>query len=147
MVIACTNLTNIWEPTKQKCKHIVIYDMNFIKYQQCYSNKVINLPSNVQSRQVHLLIKKKTLFYVHIRSLKSSPTEIFLIFYRIFWLLFVIMSWYGSSLLIAAQYDAFQNNPISFVVETTYKDWNTDFPSVALCEHDNTARIEHISDL
>lgn len=32
MVIACTNLTNIWEPTKQKYKHIVIYDMNFIKY-------------------------------------------------------------------------------------------------------------------
>ncbi|KAM3965119.1 sodium channel protein Nach [Aphomia sociella] len=65
---------------------------------------------------------------------------------RIFWLMFVALSWYGSSLLIAAQYDAFQNNPISFVVETTYKDWDTNFPSVAICENDNTRRIEEISD-
>ncbi|XP_052753344.1 sodium channel protein Nach-like [Galleria mellonella] len=65
---------------------------------------------------------------------------------RIFWLIFVALSWYGSSLLIAAQYDAFQNNPISFVVETTYKDWDTHFPSVAVCENDNTKRIEEISD-
>lgn len=67
-------------------------------------------------------------------------------FYRIFWLIFVILSWYGSSLLIAAQYNAFQNNPISFVVETTYKDWDTHFPSVAVCENDNTNRIEEVSD-
>lgn len=67
-------------------------------------------------------------------------------FCRIFWLLFVALSWYGSSQLIAAQYDAFQNNPISFVVETTYKDWNTFFPSVVVCESDNTNRIEEISD-
>ncbi|XP_013186814.1 pickpocket protein 19 [Amyelois transitella] len=65
---------------------------------------------------------------------------------RIFWLAFVGISWYGSSLLIQAQYAAYQNKPISFVVETTYKDWNTDFPSVAVCENDNTRRIEAISD-
>ncbi|XP_053609848.1 pickpocket protein 19-like [Plodia interpunctella] len=65
---------------------------------------------------------------------------------RIFWLAFVALSWYGSSLLIQAQYKAYQNYPISFVVETTYKDWNTDFPSVAVCENDNTKRIEEISD-
>ncbi|KAG6443740.1 hypothetical protein O3G_MSEX003027 [Manduca sexta] len=65
---------------------------------------------------------------------------------RIFWLIFVILSWYGSSLLIAAQYDAFQNNPISFVVETAYKDWDTHFPSIAICENDNPKRIEEISD-
>ncbi|XP_049873455.1 pickpocket protein 28-like [Pectinophora gossypiella] len=64
----------------------------------------------------------------------------------IFWSVLVALSWYGSSLLIAAQYRAFQNNPISFVVETTYKDWNTHFPSVAICENDNTKRIEEISD-
>ncbi|XP_050351156.1 sodium channel protein Nach [Nymphalis io] len=65
---------------------------------------------------------------------------------RIFWLIFVILSWYGSSLLIAAQYDAFRNNPISFVVETTYKDWNTQFPSIAVCETENSGRIENVSD-
>ncbi|KAL0883196.1 hypothetical protein ABMA27_016633 [Loxostege sticticalis] len=65
---------------------------------------------------------------------------------RFAWLVFVALSWYASFLLIVAQYDAFQNNPISFVVETTYKDWNTEFPSVAVCENDNTKRIEEISD-
>lgn len=66
--------------------------------------------------------------------------------YRIFWLVFVALSWYASSLLIAAQYDAYLNNPISFVVETTYKDWNTYFPAVAVCENDNSKRAEEISD-
>ncbi|XP_028042914.1 sodium channel protein Nach-like [Bombyx mandarina] len=65
---------------------------------------------------------------------------------RIFWLVFVALSWYASSLLIAAQYDAYLNNPISFVVETTYKDWNTYFPAVAVCENDNSKRAEEISD-
>ncbi|XP_045448255.1 sodium channel protein Nach-like [Melitaea cinxia] len=66
---------------------------------------------------------------------------------RLFWLIFVILSWYGSMLLIAAQYDAFQNKPISFVVETTYKDWNTQFPSIAVCENENSGRIENVSDI
>ncbi|XP_013145066.1 PREDICTED: sodium channel protein Nach [Papilio polytes] len=65
---------------------------------------------------------------------------------RIFWLIFVALCWFGSSLLIAAQYDAYQNYPISFVVETTYKDWNTYFPSIAICENDNMRRIEAVSD-
>ncbi|XP_072949205.1 uncharacterized protein [Epargyreus clarus] len=65
---------------------------------------------------------------------------------RFFWLILVVLSWYGSSLLIAAQYDAFLNNPISFVVETTYKDWNTNFPAVAVCEHDNMASVEEVAD-
>ncbi|XP_045483966.1 pickpocket protein 19-like [Pieris rapae] len=62
------------------------------------------------------------------------------------WLFFVCLSWYCSSLLIAAQYNAFLNNPISFVVETTYTNWTTKFPSIAVCETDNIARIEEISD-
>ncbi|XP_068633535.1 pickpocket protein 28-like [Battus philenor] len=65
---------------------------------------------------------------------------------RVCWLIFVALCWYGSALLISAQYDAFQNYPISFVVETTYKDWDTYFPSVAICENDNTAHIETVSD-
>ncbi|CAK1548750.1 unnamed protein product [Leptosia nina] len=65
---------------------------------------------------------------------------------RLFWLTFVSLSWYCSSLLIAAQYHSFVNNPISFVVETTYKDWATYFPAVAVCENDNVPRIEVVSD-
>lgn len=79
----------------------------------------------------------------------ACPTRSYYYFnacFRIFWLIVVALSWYGSSLLIAAQYDAFQNNPISFVVETTYKDWNTEFPAVVVCENDNSNRVEAISD-
>lgn len=57
-----------------------------------------------------------------------------------------MISWYGSTLLIFASWDAFRNNPISFVVETTYKDWNTQFPSIAICEVENNDRIEEASD-
>lgn len=56
------------------------------------------------------------------------------------------MSWHGSLILIRAQYEAYSNNPISFVVETSYIDWDTEFPTVALCETETTGRIEEISD-
>ncbi|CAG4982990.1 unnamed protein product [Parnassius apollo] len=69
-----------------------------------------------------------------------------IMFSRLSWLIFVVLCWYSSFELIAAQYDAYQNNPISFVVETTYRDWDTYFPSIAICENDNTARIEAVSD-
>ncbi|CAG4956011.1 unnamed protein product [Colias eurytheme] len=65
---------------------------------------------------------------------------------RLFWVLLVILSWYGSALLIGSAWDAFVNNPISFGVETTYTDWNTKLPSVAVCELDNDDKIFNISD-
>lgn len=55
-------------------------------------------------------------------------------------------SWYGSGLLILASWDAFQNKAISFGMETAYKDWDTDFPAVAVCENDNLDRIYDASD-
>ncbi|GBP65402.1 hypothetical protein EVAR_103284_1 [Eumeta japonica] len=97
-------------------------------------------------------IQDKRLKVVLVRFIgKRTPYQKYRVNYnntylRVFWLVFVTLSWYGSSLLIRAQYDAFQNNPISFVVETTYKDWDTHFPSVAVCENDNTERIEEKSD-
>ncbi|XP_077290852.1 sodium channel protein Nach-like [Arctopsyche grandis] len=65
---------------------------------------------------------------------------------RCFWVVCVLLSWYGSSLLILASFDAFQNNAISFVMETTYKDWDTNFPAIAVCETDNVERVYEISD-
>ncbi|GLH13359.1 Sodium channel protein Nach [Gryllus bimaculatus] len=35
-----------------------------------------------------------------------------------------------------------QNNAISFAAETNYIDWNTEFPTVAVCETDNDDRID-----
>lgn len=53
---------------------------------------------------------------------------------RLFWLVCVLLSWYGSLYLIRQSWTTFQNNPINFGVETTYLEWNTQFPSVVVCE-------------
>lgn len=37
-------------------------------------------------------------------------------------------------LIFLASYDAYDTNPISFVTETTYLQWNTSFPSVSICQ-------------
>ncbi|KAL3270747.1 hypothetical protein HHI36_021272 [Cryptolaemus montrouzieri] len=43
-------------------------------------------------------------------------------------------------------WDDFQNNAISFVVETSYLEWDTHFPSIAVCETDNQERIAEFAD-
>lgn len=45
----------------------------------------------------------------------------------------------------ASWYD-FQNNAISFVVETSYLEWDTHFPSVSVCETDNQNKINAVAD-
>ncbi|XP_041979463.1 sodium channel protein Nach [Aricia agestis] len=65
---------------------------------------------------------------------------------RWFWVVLVILSWYGSALLIIAAWNAFVNNPISFGVETTYTDWSTKMPAVAVCEMANDDQIYNVSD-
>lgn len=58
----------------------------------------------------------------------------------------MIASWIGSGFLIVASYDAFEHNAISFVVETSYRDWDTDFPAVVICESKNLDRVEEVSE-
>ncbi|XP_039296686.1 sodium channel protein Nach isoform X2 [Nilaparvata lugens] len=55
---------------------------------------------------------------------------------RVFWTICCLLSWLGSALLIQSSWDNFQNNAISFVVETTYLDIDTSFPSISICEED-----------
>ncbi|KAJ2949047.1 hypothetical protein O0L34_g5987 [Tuta absoluta] len=57
-----------------------------------------------------------------------------------------MLSWYGSGLLIIAAWNAFVQSPISFGVETTYTDWNTKMPAVALCETANNDMLYNVSD-
>ncbi|PSN55529.1 hypothetical protein C0J52_18015 [Blattella germanica] len=68
---------------------------------------------------------------------------------RIFWICCVTLSWYTSSLLIASSIDSFSNNPISLGVETSYLEWNTNFPSVVVCETSGNERVvdQHFEDL
>ncbi|GBP65396.1 hypothetical protein EVAR_103278_1 [Eumeta japonica] len=51
-----------------------------------------------------------------------------------FWLILVILSWYGSAVLIVSAWEDFCNNPISFGVDSSYIDWDTDFPSVGIVD-------------
>lgn len=65
---------------------------------------------------------------------------------RWLWVILIAVSWYFSITLIIAAWDAFLTNPISFGVETTYIDWETTMPAVAICEEDNKKRIYNVSD-
>lgn len=65
---------------------------------------------------------------------------------RIFWLVCVILSWIASALLIMSAIDAFQHNAISFVVETSFRDWDTHFPAIVVCEAKNTDRVQEIAE-
>lgn len=56
------------------------------------------------------------------------------------------MAWIASGFLIMSAWDAFQHNAIQFVVETSYRDWDTDFPAIAICESKNMDRVSKISE-
>lgn len=68
------------------------------------------------------------------------------LFERIFWLICVIIAWIASGMLIMSAIDAFQHNAISFVVETSYRDWNTRFPAIIICESKNIDRVQAIAE-
>lgn len=65
---------------------------------------------------------------------------------RVFWAICITLSWVGSVFLIKASLDAFNNNAISFVVESSYRDWDTDFPSIFICENKNMDRVQEAAD-
>ena len=65
---------------------------------------------------------------------------------RFFWTICVALSWVGSVFLIKASLETYNNNAISFVVESNYLDWDTDFPSVFICEAKNMDRVQEVAD-
>ncbi|XP_060803388.1 sodium channel protein Nach-like [Amyelois transitella] len=65
---------------------------------------------------------------------------------RVVWAILVVLAWYGVSLLIIAAWDSFVENPISFGVETTYVDWETRLPAVAVCELLNVDKVYEVAD-
>ncbi|XP_055632460.1 sodium channel protein Nach [Toxorhynchites rutilus septentrionalis] len=65
---------------------------------------------------------------------------------KVFWMICVVVSWFGSALLISASLEAFRTSAISFVMETSYRDWDTKFPSIVICEMRNMERIQMVAD-
>ncbi|XP_036329636.1 sodium channel protein Nach-like [Rhagoletis pomonella] len=65
---------------------------------------------------------------------------------RLFWALCLVASWIASWQLIKVSLDAFENNAISFVVESSYRDWDTNFPAIVVCESKNMDRIQEVAE-
>nr|CAD7405063.1 unnamed protein product [Timema poppensis] len=61
---------------------------------------------------------------------------------RVFWLCMCAGSWYFAAKIIMSSIDNFNSNTISLVVETSYLDWNTEFPSVSVCESKNEDKLK-----
>lgn len=55
-------------------------------------------------------------------------------FFRLYWLLCIVLCWVASIILISDALDQFENNSISFVSDTAYLEWENDFPAVYFCE-------------
>ncbi|XP_055592167.1 sodium channel protein Nach isoform X2 [Uranotaenia lowii] len=91
-------------------------------------------------------IVKEYLFNSTIHGVKFIADDSYHVAERIFWIICVIVSWFGSALLIDASLEAFRTNAISFVVETNYRDWDTKFPAIVVCEMRNMERIQMVAD-
>ncbi|CAG9786709.1 unnamed protein product [Diatraea saccharalis] len=49
-------------------------------------------------------------------------------------------------MLMISAWDAFVFHPISFGVETTYTDWNTEMPTIAICEKESELKVFAFAD-
>ncbi|GLV44091.1 pickpocket 13 [Carabus blaptoides fortunei] len=81
--------------------------------------------------------KKTFKFYgenTSIHGISYVANSSYFILERFCWLLVVILSMYGMILIFLASYDAYDTNPISFVTDTSYLQWNTSFPAISICQ-------------
>ncbi|BES96243.1 Amiloride-sensitive sodium channel [Nesidiocoris tenuis] len=58
-------------------------------------------------------------------------------FERFLWTILCIISWIWSAVLFEESYMAFQDNAVSYGVETMFLETNTSFPSVSVCEDED----------
>lgn len=61
--------------------------------------------------------------------------------FRIFWTAICCLSGYYTWMYLIATWYAFQNNAVSFVMETDYLEWNTTFPAVSICEQESPDKL------
>lgn len=60
---------------------------------------------------------------------------------RVFWILTCFISGLATWQYLQATWDAYNNNAISFVTDTTYLDWNTSFLSLSICEQESPDKL------
>ncbi|BES96240.1 Amiloride-sensitive sodium channel [Nesidiocoris tenuis] len=57
---------------------------------------------------------------------------------RLLWMFLCTISWIGFGIMLQKSYLAFEENSVSFAVETTGLSTDTSLPSVSVCEHEHT---------
>ncbi|XP_031333865.1 sodium channel protein Nach-like [Photinus pyralis] len=56
---------------------------------------------------------------------------------RLFWIINIIASWYLAGMFMMNSYYQFENDSVSFTVDTLYLNWTTKFPAIIFCEKGN----------
>lgn len=54
--------------------------------------------------------------------------------FRLLWTVVFLTLLASMFIFFKESYETYTNNPISFVTETTYLEWNTTFPAITICE-------------
>lgn len=103
----------------------------------------LDTSNNIDFGMVRYIVFYPTVFTI-IKKVAKPRTEDEI--FRAFWIICCTLSWVATGLLIRSAWNDFQNNSISFVVETSYLDWDTHFPSIAICETDNQENIAKVTD-
>uniref|UniRef100_A0A336MNG8 CSON004271 protein n=1 Tax=Culicoides sonorensis TaxID=179676 RepID=A0A336MNG8_CULSO len=91
-------------------------------------------------------ILKQYLLNATFHGAKFIVDEQYHMFERIFWGCCILASWYGAAQLVRSSFDAYNTSAISFVVETSYKDWKTQFPAIVVCEAKNMDRVQLVAE-
>ncbi|KAG8323116.1 hypothetical protein J6590_009761 [Homalodisca vitripennis] len=60
---------------------------------------------------------------------------------RVFWAVVCAVSLLGAGVVLRGNIYNFENNAVSFVMETTYLNWNTTFPAISVCEVESTDKL------
>ncbi|CAH0746924.1 unnamed protein product [Bemisia tabaci] len=61
---------------------------------------------------------------------------------RLFWIIVCLFSIYSTRNLVISNWRAFQSNAVSFVSDTSYLTWDTDFVTVSVCEAESLDKID-----
>lgn len=91
-------------------------------------------------------VEKENHFTEKLKKYKIHILTFIYYVHRLFWVICITLAWIASGFLILSAWDAFQHNAIQFVVETSYRDWDTDFPAIAICESKNMDRVSKVSE-
>jgi len=117
---------------------------------KCLVNSVTSLLLHVMLTFGYILrtIRRSSCsgLYISVTINTAQDNDVTLHAYRLFWAVCCLLSLYGSVLLVRSAYDAFQTNPLSTVVSTTYLDWSTSFPSASICETENNNRSRRLAE-